>query len=151
MMRSRLYKFFKLPAADRQLLASAIIAIVRARVAVTFVPVREILQPLAPRTDPAFPDTDTAKVGWAVETAGRFVPTGKNCLVKAIAGREMLARQGISSQLRIGIAKDSPDILLGHAWLECGDQIITGEGEHRNYAAMPVGDLYDENGPRRDG
>ncbi|MGB8685192.1 MAG: lasso peptide biosynthesis B2 protein [Candidatus Binatus sp.] len=141
-MRSRLHKFLKLPAADRRLLASAMISIVKARIAVTFVPVREILRPLAPRIEPVFPDTDTAKVGWAVETAGRIVPTGKNCLVKAIAGRAMLARRGVISQLRIGIAKDSPDILHGHAWLECGDRIITGEGEHRNYAAMPVGEHY---------
>jgi hypothetical protein len=145
-MRSRLHKFLKLPAADRRLLASAMISIVKARIAVTFVPVREILRPLAPRIEPVFPDTDTAKVGWAVETAGRIVPTGKNCLVKAIAGRAMLARRGVISQLRIGIAKDSPDILHGHAWLECGDRIITGEGEHRNYAAMPVSERYDESG-----
>jgi len=140
MMQARFRKFIKLPAADRWLLASAIVAVIKARVMVTFVPVRKILQTAAPHTEAVFPDTDAARIGWAVETAGRLVPTAKNCLVRAIAGRDMLARRGVSSRIRLGIAKNSSDTLNGHAWLECGDRIVTGEGEHRSYAAMPVGE-----------
>jgi hypothetical protein len=135
-LQTRWRKFIELPATDRWLLASAIVSVVKARIVVTFVPVRKILQPVAPRTDATSPDS--GRISWAVETAGRIVPTGKNCLVRAIAGREMLARRGVRSQIRLGVAKNSPDILSGHAWLECGDKIITGEGEHRSYAAMPT-------------
>lgn len=135
-MQTRLRKFIELPATDRWLLAAAIVSVIKARIVVTFVPVRKILQPVPPRTHATLPDS--GRISWAVETAGRIVPTGKNCLVRAIAGREMLARRGVSSQIRLGIAKNSPDILSGHAWLECGDKIITGEGEHRSYAAMPT-------------
>ena len=136
MLQTRLRKFIELPATDRRLLASAIVSLIKARIAVTFVPLRKILQPVRLWTDPTPPDSE--KISWAVETAGRIVPTGTNCLVRAIAGREMLARRGVSSQIRLGIAKNSPDILSGHAWLECGDKIITGEGEHLNYVAMPT-------------
>jgi hypothetical protein len=136
MLQTRLRKFIELPATDRWLLASAIVSVVKARIVVTFVPVRKILQPMALRTDATL--ADPGRISWAVETAGRIVPTGENCLVRAIAGREMLARRGVSSQIRLGIAKNSPDILKGHAWLECGDRIITGEGEHRHYVAMPA-------------
>jgi hypothetical protein len=139
-MPTRLRKFIQLPAADRRLLVSAIVSVIKARLTVTFVPVREILRPIAPQTEAASPDSQAARIGWAVETAGRIVPTGKNCLVRAIAGREMLARRGISSQIRLGVAKNSPDILSGHAWLECGHTIVTGESEHRDYAAMPMGE-----------
>ncbi|MGH7926053.1 MAG: lasso peptide biosynthesis B2 protein [Candidatus Binatus sp.] len=137
-MQTRLGKFFRLPAADRRLLASAIVSVIKARGTVMFVPVRKILLPLAARTEAMSSDADAARISWAVETAGRIVPTGENCLVRAIAGRAMLARRGISSQIKLGIAKNSADILSGHAWLECGDRIITGAGEHLNYAAMPV-------------
>ena len=136
MLQTRLRKFIELPATDRWLLASAIVSIVEARIVVTFVPVRKILQPVALRTDATL--GDPVRISWAVETAGRIVPTGQNCFVRAIAGRAMLARRGVSSQIRLGIAKNSPDILSGHAWLECGDKIVTGEGEHRSYAAMPT-------------
>src|SRR5260370_34094494 len=136
MLQTRLRKFIELPATDRWLLASAIVSIVKARIVVTFVPVRRILQPVALRTDATLPDS--ARISWAVETAGRIVPSGKNCLVRAIAGREMLARRGVSSRIRLGIAKNSPDILKGHAWLECGDKIIPREDDHRTYAAIPT-------------
>jgi Transglutaminase-like superfamily len=138
MMQSRLRKFIKLPAADRWLLGSAVAALVKARLLVMSVPVRKILQPVTPWV--VAREIDAAKISWAVETAGRIVPGGDNCLVRAIAGREMLARRGISSQIRLGVAKNSPDLLRAHAWLECGDRIITGEGERRNYAALPVGE-----------
>lgn len=146
-MQTRLRKFFKLAAPDRWLLASAVISVIKARITVMFVPVRKILQPGARQTEAAFADTDAAKIGWAVEMAARIVPTAKNCLVRAIAGRDMLARRGVSSKIRLGIAKNSPDALSGHAWLECGNRIVTGEGEHRSFAAMPVGDHCAENGP----
>ena len=138
-MQTRLRKFFELPAADRRLLASAIVSVIKARLTVTFVPIRKILQPVTPRAGVPIGDANAASISWAVETAGRIVPSGKNCLVRAIAGREMLARRGLSSQIRLGVAKNSPVRLDGHAWLECGDVIVTGEGEHRGYTAMPVG------------
>jgi transglutaminase superfamily protein len=137
---ARLLKFISLPAADRWLLITAIIALIKARLMVTFVPVRKILQPVTPRTEAAYPDIDVARIGWAVEAASRIVPTAKNCLVRAIAGRAMLARCGVRSQIQLGIGKNSPDTLSGHAWLECGEMIITGAGEHRNFAAMPLGE-----------
>jgi hypothetical protein len=138
-MQARLRKFFELPAADRRLLASAIVSVVKARITVTFVPIRKILLPVTPDAGAMNGDANAARISWAVETAGRIVPSGKNCLVRAIAGREMLARRGLSSQIRLGVAKSSPERLDGHAWLECGDMIVTGEGEHRSYTAMPVG------------
>ncbi|HZC47402.1 MAG TPA: lasso peptide biosynthesis B2 protein [Candidatus Acidoferrum sp.] len=139
-MTRRLWKFFGLPASDRWLLASAVVSVIKARLTVTFVPVRKILAPVASRTETPLPDTEATRISWAVETAARIVPSGSNCLVRAIAGREMLARRGVSSQIRLGVAKNLSDALLAHAWLECGDRIITGEGEHLNYAAMPVGE-----------
>lgn len=137
-MQSRVRKFIDLSAADRRLLGLAVASLVKARLAVMFVPVRKILQPVTPWASAQ--DTDTARIGWAVETAGRIVPAGDNCLVRAIAGREMLARRGISSQIRLGVAKNSSDLLRAHAWLECGDRIVTGESERRNYAALPIGE-----------
>jgi len=139
-MSARVRKFMGLPAADRRLFVSAAIALVKARLMVTLVPVRKILRPVTPRTAAISADLDAARIGWAVETAAHFVPSAKNCLVRAIAGRELLARHGLASEIRLGIGKTSADRLSGHAWLECGQRIITGEGEHLDFAAMPVGD-----------
>jgi hypothetical protein len=136
-MRARLRKFIKLPRPDRRLLVSAIVALIKARLTVAFVPLRKILQPVAPHSGAISSDSDLARITWAVDAASRIVPTARNCLVRAIAGRELLARGGVSSQLRLGIVKSSRDRLSGHSWLECGGRIITGEGEHRSHAEIP--------------
>lgn len=52
----------------------------------------------------------------------------------------MLARYGFSSQIRLGVRKNDLEKLEGHAWLDYGETIITGEDGHRTYAEMPTGE-----------
>jgi hypothetical protein len=118
-------------------LSAAAILIVKARLTLMFVPIRRILEPLPPCAGANLHGSDATRIGWAVETMSSVVPGGKNCLVRAIAGRALLARHGYAGRIRIGIGKGSADILKAHAWLECDDLIVTGAGEHRNFAAMP--------------
>lgn len=139
-MKTWFLRYMKLPASDRWLLVCAAFAIIKARLTVTFVPLRQILKPLALQTAALSPSVDAARIGWAVETVSRIVPTGKNCLVRAMAARTILARYGFRGEIRLGIRKNSSDVLNGHAWLECGDQIITGESEHQSYMMMPLGE-----------
>src|SRR5579883_770260 len=108
---TRLRKFIELPASERHLLGSAVLAIVKARLSLTLVPIRQILEPVAVRNAPDG-NLNPARIGWAVETAACIVPTGRNCLVRAIAGRNLLARHGFPSRIRIGIGKNSPDRLM---------------------------------------
>jgi hypothetical protein len=145
-VRALLRKFVQLPAPDRRLLILAFIALVKARIEVSFLPLRQLLRPVAPNIKYVSPNTDAGKVGWAVETMSRFVPLTGNCLVRAIAGRAILARCGVRAQIRLGITKETPASLSRHAWLECGDRIITGEGEPLKYASMPVKECFAENG-----
>jgi hypothetical protein len=135
-MSTRLRKFIELPASERRLLGSAALAIVKARLSLTLMPIRQILKPVAVRKA-RDGNIDPARIGWAVETASRIVPTGRNCLVRAIAGRHLLARHGFPGRVRIGIGKNSPDRLMAHAWLECGELIITGAHE-QDFAVLPL-------------
>ncbi len=139
-MPARLRQFFELPAPDRRLLWSAMIALVKARFIVMFVPVRKIMRPASLRIERPSADSDPARIGWAIEAASRSLPMVKNCLVKAIAGRNLLARHGLCGQIRLGVLKNSLDTLSGHAWLECADRVITGAGDHCSYAVMPLDD-----------
>jgi hypothetical protein len=144
-VRAWLRKFINLSPSDRALLAAAAIALVRGRIFLTLVPIRQILRPVAPRAAALSQYTSAQKIGWAVETAARRVPTGGNCLVRAIAGRTMLARYGFSSQIRLGVRKNGPTKLDGHAWLECDGKIITGEDVHLDYADIPINRRADDN------
>ena len=63
------------------------------------------------------------------------------CLPQAMAGRWMLARRGIPSELHIGARMPGKDEAAGrpfnlHAWLVCGDLCLTGAHERHRFAAF---------------
>jgi hypothetical protein len=63
-----------------------------------------------------------------------FVPS--TCLERSIAIWWLLARQGIATQLRIGVRKDQGK-LAAHAWVEYqGNAIGEPESSHLHYAAF---------------
>src|SRR5207245_9649692 len=55
----------------------------------------------APLASPPSP----ARVGWAVRTAGRYVPSGGNCLVQALTAHVLLRWLGHPSRLRPGVPR----------------------------------------------
>lgn len=68
---------------------------------------------------------DLRRVAWGVAAAARLVP-GATCLTQALAGQYLLARQGNSSKISIGIERGTGDELKAHAWLMSGDHIVLG-------------------------
>ncbi len=70
-----------------------------------------------------------AKIGWIVETMSKFTPWESKCLVKAITAQLLLRVIGVSSTLYLGVAKDDSNQLIAHAWLRCGQLILTGANE----------------------
>ncbi len=121
---------------DRWLLLRAFAAVASASLAVRLLPAPTVLKNLAvdvplPRQRQA---RNAERVAWAVTVAARYIP-GSKCLVQAIAGRNLLAKYGIDSQIRIGVAKDSKNWLSAHAWVEVEGKTIIG-GHTAVYAAL---------------
>jgi hypothetical protein len=77
------------------------------------------------------------RLAWAVRAAGRFLPGGTNCLVRALATQSLLGQYGYRSDLRIGVRKDSDGGLAAHAWLESSGAVVIGEFELEHY--VPLG------------
>lgn len=65
------------------------------------------------------------RIAWSVEQSSRFVirPT---CLVRAMAGQQMLALKGHGSEIRVGVRKTDDKAFDAHAWLISGDHIVLG-------------------------
>ena len=53
-----------------------------------------------------------------------------------MAAMAMLKRRGITSTLYLGLAKDDEAKLQAHAWLRCGNRIITGEKEMTGFTTI---------------
>jgi hypothetical protein len=79
-----------------------------------------------------------ARVSWAVERAGRFVP-GATCLVRALAAQAMLAREGAASTLCFGVGRGGGgNEFRAHAWLECAGRVVVGGDEDLSrFAPLP--------------
>lgn len=84
-----------------------------------------------------------ARVKWAVSTAQARAPWECKCLVRAIAGKRMLAFRRVSSTLYLGVARNEESeerglALRAHAWLRCGDVILLGRRVADQFTAVSM-------------
>ena len=81
------------------------------------------------------PGATPQQVSWAVHAVSRRLP-GTQCLPRSLATQALLAREGIASELRLGVAQ-APRGIRAHAWVECDGEALAGEGpgEHAPFPA----------------
>jgi hypothetical protein len=129
---SRLHKFLCLSHADRFYLLEAAVWLGLARLALLILPFRWIAlwlgrhMALAQDLAEGTPAELLTRISWGVTTAGCHLPWDCTCLTQAMAGKAMLKCRGVPSTLCLGVAKDEETYLQAHAWLRCGDRILTG-------------------------
>jgi hypothetical protein len=81
-------------------------------------------------------DQLAARIGWAVNAAAPRTPWESLCLAQAITAKKMLQRRGRKSTLFLGVAKEANTELAAHAWLQCGQGIITGNAGHQRFVVI---------------
>jgi hypothetical protein len=129
---SRVCKFLARPRADQGCLLEAAGWLGLAWLVLRFVPLRRLapfwgnFMARTPAAAPVCPPPLLQRLAWAVETAGRHLPWECTCLAQAMVGKVMLQRRGVASTLCLGLAKDGGGGLQAHAWLRCGERILTG-------------------------
>ncbi len=124
---------------DRGLLVEAAAWLAVARLAILALPFRRI----APRLGRAMNESPASeprlelgrRVGWAISVASRYAPWRTRCLEQAVAAKAMLRRRGVASTLYLGLARRDAGG-EAHAWLRCGETILTGGAEVSGYAVV---------------
>ena len=140
----RLRKYAWLPASERKLLHEAVFWLGVSRAAILVLPFRRIASHLgrhmAETPHSTISDAEQAAtirvVSRIIEVAARNLPWECKCLAQALAARAMLHRRGIPSTLYLGVGKDEQAQLIAHAWLRCGDEILTGNEGVEQYAVV---------------
>ena len=69
-------------------------------------------------------------------TVARHLPWDCTCLAQALAGKAMLRVRGVPSTLYLGLAKTGEVQLQAHAWLRCGERILTGWQEKGRFTVI---------------
>lgn len=63
-----------------------------------------------------------------VDLAGRWRFIDSSCLRRSLVLWLLLRRQGVESDLRVGIGREN-DRIAGHAWVEIGGQVINDKAD----------------------
>lgn len=66
------------------------------------------------------------RIGYAVGAAAGNVPWRSDCFPQSIAGWMLLKHHGYNSTIHLGVQRLGDGELEGHAWLTCGDVVVTG-------------------------
>jgi hypothetical protein len=142
----RIRTFLRLPAPETRLFARAWILIplfdFGLRV-LSFSRLQQFAQPrhaLVPhdREDQNEPDLPLSRMAWLVERAGQYNLVKGTCLTQALVLSRLLARSGVPTTLRIGVARPQGP-LTAHAWLEYQGQVIIGHQEHATHIPLQPG------------
>lgn len=129
---------------ERLLLLEAVLLLGLARLLVLAIPFRWLAVSLgrhmrASATDAMPAELHQARlIGQAVRSAAANTPWQSVCLPQAVAGQWMLKRRRVAATIYLGVAKADakPGQLTAHAWLRCGDVIITGAAGHRQFTVV---------------
>ncbi|ACV64008.1 conserved hypothetical protein [Desulfofarcimen acetoxidans DSM 771] len=131
-MLKRLNKFLALPYKEQFLFIEAFLLTGVVRLFILLLPFRWFSPVLGKHMGESPVEEDVImleaarRVGWLVETVSFFTPWESKCLVQAVVGKIILRQQGIANTLYLGVRRDEGNSLVAHAWLRCGETIVTG-------------------------
>ena len=83
------------------------------------------------------PDQDLLqRIGFAVSAAANNVPWRSDCFPQTIAARMLLKRFGYATTIHFGVDRVGEEGLEGHAWLTCGETVVTGGEDLDRYTEV---------------
>jgi hypothetical protein len=85
-----------------------------------------------PEPDAVLASKNAAVTAHMVNAADRYGLIHPSCLAKSLTLWWLLGRQGIPSQLRIGIRKEN-EKFAAHAWVECDGAALNEPDEHHHH------------------
>ncbi|MEM7134232.1 MAG: lasso peptide biosynthesis B2 protein [Chloroflexota bacterium] len=75
------------------------------------------------------------RIGVILRWLSRYLPWRSMCFEQALAGMLMLKRRGLDGTIYFGVQK-GPEQMKAHAWLRCGNQIITGAAGRERFTVL---------------
>jgi hypothetical protein len=67
------------------------------------------------------------KIEHAIRRSSRYTLHNSKCYDQALTAKALLSQIGLPATIYFGLAKESSNQLSAHAWVRCGNKIITGK------------------------
>jgi hypothetical protein len=122
--------FIKTPFREKLHFFEAAILLFSAKLLLTLFPFKFCIKTIRKTNDrDDIPDQNKLiNIRTALQRANRLAFWKNVCLVQSFAGKWMLQRRGIKSELYIGVNFDEKKKFMAHAWLKSGGLEITHDG-----------------------
>lgn len=132
-------KFIAFPGYDQRILLKALFLLSLIRLGLWLLPLRtlqHILASLSSSGDPSQqPSYPPEKVASAVRAVAPSIPKA-TCLAQALTVQTLLAREGIQTDLALGVAPQGTTGIKAHAWLELEGMVLVGGDEKDQYIRL---------------
>ena len=63
----------------------------------------------------------------------KYTPWESKCLIRAMLVQHFLKRKKIATTIYLGVNKDDLNNMKAHAWIRCGEMIVTGQYEKDHF------------------
>lgn len=63
----------------------------------------------------------------------KYTPWESECLIRAMLVQHFLKHKKIATTIYLGVNKDDLNNMKAHAWLRCGEMIVTGQSQKRYF------------------
>jgi len=138
-MGSKFTRFWQLEGKDKLLLLQAVFSLAIARIMLAVFSFHRLSERLADAGSLAGTDPDPEelhRISYAIGAAANNVPWRSDCFPQSIAARKLLDRRGYASIIHLGVERVGDADLAGHAWVTCGDTVVTGGADLDRYTEL---------------
>ena len=136
---SIVHRFWKLDRNDKWLLSQAVMGLAIARIMLAVFSFRRLSERLADAGSSIETDPDPEelrRISYAIGAAANHMPWRSDCFPQSIAARKLLNRRGYASTIHLGVERIGDADLAGHAWVTCGDTVVTGGADLDRYTEL---------------
>jgi len=146
-MLYKIKKFTKLSSEEKKLFLEAYITLGIMRASILTISFKRLTRSLEhlPKKDEIIMLNDNeisiaTAIGQAINRVSVHTPWESACLVQSLTAQKMLQKRGIPGVFYLGAMKDekSEAKMKAHAWLQCGETIITGGEGYEEFTVLSV-------------
>ena len=102
-----------------------------AKLVILFIPFKKIASSIGRQKVESTHDLKSmvspTKIQHAIRRASRYTLHKSKCYDQALTAKALLGQCNLPATIYFGLAKESQNQLMAHAWVRCGNKIISGK------------------------